>query len=60
MTRLQPVSGIIKVAKSEWISKEAVHAYPAKYSDEHESQPIFEVDSHQTSTAGKGGRDTQT
>jgi len=57
---LQLVSDIINLAKNEWISKDAAHPYPAKYADEHETRPIFEVDSHQTNTDGKRGRGTQT
>ena len=53
---LQLVSGIINLTKNEWISKDAAHPYPAKYSDEHETRPIFEVDSHQTNTNGKKGK----
>ena len=55
-TSLRLVSGIINLAKNEWISKDTAHPYPAKYSDEHESLPIFEVDSHQTDANGKKGK----
>ena len=53
VSSLQLVSGIINLAKNEWISKHTAHPYPAKYTDEHETRPIFEVDSHQTDAKGK-------
>jgi len=37
-TSIQLVSSITNLAKNVWISTEAAHPYPAKYSDEHESQ----------------------
>jgi len=48
---------------NEWISKDTAHPYPAKYAkyaDEHETRPIFEVDSHQTDAKGKKERGSQT
>ena len=42
-TSLRLVSGIINLAKNEWISKDTAHPYPAKYTDEHETRPIFKV-----------------
>ena len=53
---LQLVKGFINLAKNKWISEDTAHPYPAKYSDEHEYRPIFEVDSHQADANGKEGK----
>jgi len=50
---LQLVRIFINLAKNEWISDDTAHPYPAEYSDEHKTRPIFEVDSHQTDANGE-------
>jgi len=60
VSSLQLVRGIINLAKNEWISKDTAHPYPAKYTDEHETRPIVEVDSHQPDAKGKKERGSQT